>query len=77
MAYQVEYWRTDGTGHSMIRATRLEKFSEEFRAVILQNGTVQSFKELTHRTVRPADCTLITIGRTDQQSPWNRIIWEA
>jgi hypothetical protein len=75
MAYQVEYWRDDGKGHTQIRAARLQKFSREFQSVIFANGTVASFKELSAQPERPPGCTLITIGRTDAQSPTEYTIW--
>lgn len=75
MAYQVEYWRDDGEGHSQIRAARLRKFSREFQSVIFENGTVMSFKELSAQPERPIDCTLITIARTDRQSFTEYEVW--
>jgi hypothetical protein len=75
MAYQLEYWQDDGKGHSLIRAARLQKFSEEFKSVIFADGSVKSFAEASHPAERPPGCTMITVRRTDHQSPWEKRIW--
>jgi len=62
MSYILHYWQSDGSGHSELRSVRLRSIEEAFPLALRHN--------------RPTNCSLITIDRSDNQSNWEKIIWE-
>ena len=74
MALAMTYWRPEGMGHGEIRTTRLLRFDRELQALRTATGDAMGFDRVVRE--RPDDCALITVSRTDRQSPTEWIIWE-
>jgi len=62
MAYKLEYWADDNSiGQIQLKSVRLHSIEEAYPLSLEHN--------------RPKDCVMVTVRRTDKQSPNEKLIW--
>lgn len=62
MALEISYWKMEGKSDVEIRRVRIKKVSEA-----TEEGVIVS---------RPVDTDVITLERSDNQSPYFKVLWQ-